>query len=143
MFDIAFSELIVIAIIALLVIGPEQMPKVARTAGRWFGKMRQFVRTVQADIEREIRAEELKRIMDEQARSSGVYDILEQAQDASDELKRASAEVESLKVTAASHAEHSAGSAPAADADSGTAAAATDNASASPQDAKNEPAKNN
>jgi len=101
MFDIAFSELILIAIVALLVIGPEQLPKVARTAGRWFGKMRQFVRTVQADIEREVRAEELKRIVDEQARSSGIYDILETTQDASAELKRAVDEVESLKMTAA------------------------------------------
>lgn len=101
MFDIAFSELMLIAIVALLVIGPEQLPKVARTAGRWFGKMRQFVRTVQSDIEREIRAEDLKRIVDEQARSSGVYEILETTKEASAELKSAVDEVESLKVSAA------------------------------------------
>jgi len=78
MFDIGFWELLLIGVVALLVIGPERLPKVARTAGLWFGRMRRFVGNVKADIDRELRAEELKRIMEEQARSSGLHTILEE-----------------------------------------------------------------
>ncbi len=88
MFDIGFWELTVIAVVALLVIGPERLPKVARTAGLWVGRMRGFVMTVKADIDKELRAEELKRIMDEQARSSGIHEILEETKTTLDDLEK-------------------------------------------------------
>ncbi len=66
MFDVSFWEISIVAIIALLVIGPERLPAVARTAGRWYGKLQRFVTTVREDIERELKASELKQIMDEQ-----------------------------------------------------------------------------
>ena len=54
MFDIGFWELAVIAVVALVVIGPERLPGVARTAGRWIGSARRFVQSVQADINAEV-----------------------------------------------------------------------------------------
>ena len=78
MFDIGFWELLVIGVVALLVIGPERLPKVARTAGLWLGRARRFVSTVKADIDREIAADELKKVLRKQAESSGLHDIIEE-----------------------------------------------------------------
>ena len=72
MFDIGFSELIVIAIVALVVIGPERLPRVARTAGHLLGRMQRYVNDVKADIDREMQIDELKKLqaqMQESARS--------------------------------------------------------------------------
>ncbi len=72
MFDIGFSELIVIAVVALVVIGPERLPKVARTAGHLLGRMQRYVNDVKADIGREMQLDELKKLqadMQESARS--------------------------------------------------------------------------
>ena len=60
MFESSFLEMLVIGIVALLVIGPERLPPVARTIGRWIGKIRRFVATTRADIERELHTEELR-----------------------------------------------------------------------------------
>jgi sec-independent protein translocase protein TatB len=62
MFDIGFSELLVIAVVALIVIGPERLPKVARTLGHLFGRMQRYVNDVKADIAREMELDELKKL---------------------------------------------------------------------------------
>lgn len=62
MFDIGFSELMVIAVVALIVIGPERLPKVARTLGHLVGRMQRYVNDVKADISREMELEELKKL---------------------------------------------------------------------------------
>ena len=62
MFDIGFSELLVIAVVALIVIGPERLPKVARTLGHLFGRMQRYVNDVKADISREMELDELKKL---------------------------------------------------------------------------------
>ena len=62
MFDIAFSELMVIGIIALIVIGPERLPKVARTLGHLLGRAQRYVNDVKSDINREIQLDELKKL---------------------------------------------------------------------------------
>ena len=54
MFDIGFFEIVFICIVTLLVVGPEKLPRVARTAGLWLGKLRGFVSSVKADIDREL-----------------------------------------------------------------------------------------
>ena len=72
MFDIGFSELLVIAVVALIVIGPERLPKVARTLGHLFGRMQRYVNDVKADISRELELDELKKMqssMEDAARS--------------------------------------------------------------------------
>jgi sec-independent protein translocase protein TatB len=59
MFDIGFSELVVIGLIALIVLGPKRLPEVARTAGRWIGQLRRFIADVKSDLDREIHTEDL------------------------------------------------------------------------------------
>jgi len=62
MFDVGFSELIVIGIVALVVIGPERLPKVARTAGHLLGRLQRYVSDVKADINREMQLDELRKL---------------------------------------------------------------------------------
>ena len=59
MFDIGFSELVVIGLIALIVLGPKRLPEAARTVGRWTGKLRRFVSDVKQDLDREMHDAEL------------------------------------------------------------------------------------
>ena len=65
MFDVSFSELFVIAVVALLVIGPEKLPKVARTVGALAGRMQRYVAQVKEEINREVRFEELQKLQQE------------------------------------------------------------------------------
>ena len=64
MFDIGFSEMIVIGLVALIVIGPERLPRVARTLGHLAGRLQRYVADVKADINREIELEELRKMRD-------------------------------------------------------------------------------
>ena len=65
MFDIGFSELFVIGVVALVVIGPERLPKVARTVGHLFGRLQRYVSQVKSDISREMDAAELSKVKTE------------------------------------------------------------------------------
>ncbi|MDB5799124.1 MAG: Sec-independent protein translocase subunit [Rhodocyclales bacterium] len=65
MFDVGFSELGVIGLVALIVIGPEQLPRVARTAGHLMGRLRRYVSDVKSDITREMELADLQRIHEE------------------------------------------------------------------------------
>jgi len=67
MFDIGFWELAIIGVVALLVIGPDKLPGVARTAGMWVGRTRRFVTQVKTDIDRELKQEELRKALAEDA----------------------------------------------------------------------------
>ena len=62
MFDISFSELLLIGIVALVVIGPERLPKVARTMGLLFGRAQRYVSEIKADINNQLKLEELRKI---------------------------------------------------------------------------------
>ena len=62
MFDVGFSELMVIALVALIVIGPERLPRVARTLGALLGRAQRYVNDVKADIQREVDLDELKNV---------------------------------------------------------------------------------
>jgi sec-independent protein translocase protein TatB len=64
MFDIGFSELMVIGVVALIVIGPEKLPRVARTVGHLAGRLQRYVSDVKADINREIELDELRKMRD-------------------------------------------------------------------------------
>jgi sec-independent protein translocase protein TatB len=87
MFDIGFSELLVIGVVALLVIGPERLPKVARTAGHMFGRLQRYVNDVKADIQREIK---LRTQFEDAARSveQSVNEVGQELRSASDDLNR-------------------------------------------------------
>ena len=65
MFDIGFTELFVIGVVALVVIGPERLPKVARTAGHLFGRLQRYVTQVKSDISREMELAELGKVKSE------------------------------------------------------------------------------
>ena len=93
MFDIGFSELVVIAVVALIVIGPERLPKVARTLGHLFGRMQRYVNDVKADISREMELDELKKMqasMEDAARSmrDSVDSVNKEASATGDELNK-------------------------------------------------------
>ena len=65
MFDFSFGELAVIGTVALVVLGPERLPKVARTVGEWVGKAQRYVSQVKSDINREMELAELKKLQEE------------------------------------------------------------------------------
>lgn len=75
MFDISFMEILVISIVALIVIGPERLPTVARTVGHLYARLRGFVYSVKTDIHNEMRMEELKKMQ------SSVHDSIHSIED--------------------------------------------------------------
>jgi len=88
MFDISFMEMALVGVIALVVIGPERLPGVARTVGQWLGSVRRFMSSVQADINLEVnKTDELKRLLEEQTRIQSVHEILEQTPTEPDDRK--------------------------------------------------------
>lgn len=91
MFDVGFSEILVIMLVALVVIGPEKLPKVARTLGLLAGRLQRYATSVKAEVERELRNEEILRLEREtkqsiasglQSLESGVHDLAEQVKTA-------------------------------------------------------------
>lgn len=66
MFDVGFQEIVLIGIIALMVIGPERLPSVARSVGLWVGKIQRFVAGVKSDIASELKSDELRSLLDSQ-----------------------------------------------------------------------------
>jgi len=96
MFDVGFQELTLIGVIALIVVGPERLPKMARTLGLWMGKVRYYVRQVKDDIDREVRAQELKEMLDKPARElDGLYKVAEETKGTLDQAKDALGEAKS------------------------------------------------
>lgn len=61
MFGISFSELLLVGLVALLVLGPERLPGAARTAGLWIGRLKRSFNTIKQEVEREIGADEIRR----------------------------------------------------------------------------------
>jgi sec-independent protein translocase protein TatB len=96
MFDIGFSELMVIAVIALVVIGPERLPRVARTLGHLAGRLQRYVTDVKADINREIELDELRKMRDsmQQAASSFETSVKSGLASAESEVNQMTADAE-------------------------------------------------
>ena len=65
MFDLGFSELLIIGLVALVVLGPERLPRVARQAGQWMGKLQRYVADVKSDINRQMDLDELRNLKKE------------------------------------------------------------------------------
>src|SRR5437667_10817392 len=96
MFDIGFSELVVIGIVALVVIGPERLPRVARTLGVLFGRLQRYVTQVKVDINSEMEAADLCKVKTEfenAARSFESY-LKSQASDVEREVRDAQSAIE-------------------------------------------------
>ena len=80
MFDSGFLEMMVVAVVALLVVGPERLPGIARKVGAFVGKARAFVNTTKADIEKELQAEEMKSMLSRQEKEiSNLRDMMQSA----------------------------------------------------------------
>ena len=104
MFDVGFSELIVIGVVALVVIGPERLPRVARTAGVLMGRLQRYVSQVKADINREMEMAELGKVKQEfeSAARSFQSEVETKAADVEREIRDAQAEIDrDLAATAA------------------------------------------
>ena len=86
MFDFGFSEMLVVAVVALIVVGPQRLPKAARTVGHLLGRMQRYVADVKADVSREMQLEELQKLQKE---------VKEQAQDLENSMRRQAEVVES------------------------------------------------
>ena len=76
MFDLGFSEMMLIGIVALIVIGPERLPKVARTAGQWLGRLNRYVSQVKQDIDRDMKLEELRKMQQDMKDTAQRYEIM-------------------------------------------------------------------
>jgi sec-independent protein translocase protein TatB len=87
MFDIGFSELIMVGLVSLLVIGPERLPKVARLAGFWIGKASNMVASVKAEIKQELHAEEIRQILKEQADLQEFHAAINETAEAANSIK--------------------------------------------------------
>ena len=80
MFDIGFSELLVIGVVALIVIGPEKLPRLARTVGHLTGRLQRYVADVKADINREIELEELRKMRDSMQQAATSFETSVQSE---------------------------------------------------------------
>src|SRR5213075_413029 len=100
MFDIGFSEMMVIAVLALIVIGPERLPRVARTLGHLAGRLQRYVADVKADINREVEMDELRKMKDSvQEAASGIETSVQS------ELNKAESELNAAASAAAGSSE--------------------------------------
>jgi sec-independent protein translocase protein TatB len=84
MFEVGFSEICMIALVALLVIGPEKLPKVARMAGFWIAKSKRMVASVKQEIHEEFQAEELRQSLQNK---TGFSEFKKLVEDTSDDLR--------------------------------------------------------
>lgn len=92
MFDIGFSEIVVIGVVALVVIGPEKLPKTARTLGVLFGRLQRYVGDVKADINREMELDELRKLQQEM--KSAASDLKQSVQSAAQSVEAGARDVE-------------------------------------------------
>jgi sec-independent protein translocase protein TatB len=102
MFDIGFSEIVVIGVVALVVIGPERLPKTARTVGLLFGRLQRYVNDVKADISREMELDELRRLQREM--QGAARDLEQSVKTAANEVASGARNVESELNQAAAQA---------------------------------------
>ena len=106
MFDIGFSELLVIGVVALIVIGPERLPRVARTIGHLVGRLQRYVADVKADIHREMELDELRKMHEsvQQAATDIESSVQSELSKAETDLNRAAESVANPAVSPAQEA---------------------------------------
>ncbi|MBI4809557.1 MAG: twin-arginine translocase subunit TatB [Nitrosomonadales bacterium] len=92
MFDIAFSELVVVALVALIVVGPERLPKLARTAGHLWGRVQRYVNNVKHDINSDLALEEARKLKSDLEQQAS--EIEQSVQEKSRALEQQAAEIE-------------------------------------------------
>ncbi len=95
MFDVGFSELLLLAVIALVVLGPEKLPHAARMAGAWVGRIRRLLISVQADIENEVAAAEMRERIKKELEKAKAASGLDAIEGSASEIKAAMTDTES------------------------------------------------
>ncbi|WP_455380026.1 Sec-independent protein translocase protein TatB [Acidihalobacter prosperus] len=85
MFDSGFSELLLIMIVALVVVGPERLPALMRKVGYWVGRFRRYANTVKAEIERELNADELRSMLSRQ--EDEIRELRDMLEDTRDQMR--------------------------------------------------------
>lgn len=88
MLEVGSWELLVILVVALLVIGPDKLPGLVRTLGRWVGKARAYVNTVKSDIDREMRLQELQELMNQNERNNSLHEVVEETKSVVNEVQQ-------------------------------------------------------
>ena len=91
MFGIGFTELLLIGVVALIVVGPERLPRVARIVGAWVGRFNRYAAQVKADIDREMQMDELRGIQKSVKESVQKYEIV--ADETGQQIKQEAAEM--------------------------------------------------
>lgn len=86
MFDISFAELMMIGVVALLVVGPDKLPQLARTVGAFVGRLQRYVSQVKEEVNREVRFEELQNL--QQEIKQGVDDVETSIMDGAHEIQK-------------------------------------------------------
>lgn len=81
MFEIGFWELVLIGVVAMIVVGPERLPGLARTTGLWLGKARRMVAEVKAEVDRELHLEEIKQSLRQQGHLTEINEIKQELTD--------------------------------------------------------------
>lgn len=114
MFDFSFGELALIGTVALVVLGPERLPKVARTVGEWLGKAQRYVGQVKSDINRELELAELKKLQEEarqaaQSMQSSLNDVRSDLSSLESEMGKVQAATEGTEAAAPGYAWEGAG----------------------------------
>ena len=89
MFEVGFSELLMTGLVALIVIGPEKLPKAARVAGLWVARINHSLSTIKAEIRQELHAEEMRQLMQENSIAQDVQQLVDQTNQAVLEAERA------------------------------------------------------
>jgi sec-independent protein translocase protein TatB len=87
MFDIGFWELCLIAVVALIVFGPERLPGAARSAGLWIGRARRFTTTIKQEIDRELHLQEARDAI-KRSEQSSLHQFLEETKTGLNELQK-------------------------------------------------------
>jgi sec-independent protein translocase protein TatB len=93
MFDFSFGELALVAVVALVVLGPEKLPKVARTVGHLMGRARAYANQVKSDIDREVQMDELRKLQQQAQEAARSFESA--VNDASRSVEQEAAKIES------------------------------------------------
>ena len=80
MFDFGFGEILLLAVVALVVLGPEKMPHAARMAGAWLGRLRRTVAEIQSELEQEVAIQEMRNELKKQLDSASSLELRQQLQ---------------------------------------------------------------
>jgi sec-independent protein translocase protein TatB len=97
MFDVGFWELTLLFIVALVVVGPERLPRLARTVGLWIGKAQRIVSEVKEEVEREIRVEEIKNSISQQSGSEEIKKLADRVKSINTEAQEAITDTKPVK----------------------------------------------